>query len=313
MTELPNSLTNDPAQSSPSAVAVVAAPSPAAPARRAHLTIRPSKPWKFVDLIEVWEFRDLLFSLAGRDLKLRYKQTILGVAWVVLQPLLGALIFTFVFGVLGHMKSSGTPYFVLSFAGLLGWNLFANTISRSSTCMVANSNLVSKVFFPRVILPVASSLSVIVDFCCAFCVLLILLLIYRVNPGVGILLLPIWIAIMLMAALGIGMVTSALAVSYRDIQYILPVFMQMLMYASPVGYSLASVHAKLLKDHKLWVYPWYCANPLTGMLSAIRWSLLGRGHLLVGPTVWSAACAIILFASGLMLFKKMERRFADVI
>ena len=286
-------------------ISAVSAPVP-------HPILRPGSAWKLVDLAEVWYFRDLLFSLAGRDLKLRYKQTILGVAWVILQPLLASLIFTFVFGILGGMAKGHPHYFAIAFAGQMGWYLFANIISRSSTCMVANTNLVSKVYFPRIILPVSASFSVLVDFACSFAVMIILLLIYRINPGVAIVLIPVWMLILMGTALGLGMIAASLAVSFRDIQYILPIFMQMLMYASPVGYPLSVVTEKLHKHHPI-LAQWYPVNPLVGVLSAFRYSLLGAGRLPIIPLAWSAAFGAIMFVIGLFTFKRLESRFADVI
>jgi lipopolysaccharide transport system permease protein len=283
------------------------------PPRRAHLVIKAESRWKFVDLYEVWEFRDLLFSLAGRDLKLRYKQTLLGIAWVVLQPLMATLIFTAIGLLAGMNKTESAPYPALTFAAMLGWNLFANIVSRSSTVMVSNANLVSKVYFPRVILPLASSVSVLVDFCCSCGVMALLLIYYHLNPFPYALLLPLFMLIPILFGLGVGMVCSALAVSYRDIQYILPVFMQMLMYASTVIFPLSWVRVKLEHFHLMWIYPYYCANPLIGILSTFRWALVSHGNLALGPVLWSATCAVAVFMAGLMLFKQMERRFADIV
>jgi lipopolysaccharide transport system permease protein len=278
-----------------------------------HLVLRPGSAWHLVDLAEVWYFRDLLFSLAGRDLKLRYKQTFLGIAWVVLQPLLATMIFTAIGILAGMNKTEKAPYPALTFAAMLGWNLFANIVTRSSTVMVSNANLVSKVYFPRIILPLASSVSVLVDFACSCGVMAILLLIYHLNPFPHALLLPFFMLVPILFGLGIGMICSALAVSYRDIQYILPVFMQMLMYASTVIFPLSWVKLKLEHFHMMWVYPYYCTNPLIGILSTFRWALVGGSNLAIGAVAWSAVCSVLVFIIGLVLFKQMESRFADVI
>ncbi|MEZ0266756.1 MAG: ABC transporter permease [Phycisphaerae bacterium] len=270
------------------------------------LIIRPSRGWSALNLKELWQFRDLLFTLAGRDLKLRYKQTALGVIWVLLQPLMAAGIFAFVFGTVAKLPSNGTPYLLFSFAGLLGWNLFGNTLTKTSTCLVGNAQLISKVFFPRLVLPLSTVPSALVDFAVAAGMMAVLMAAYGVAPGWGLLLAPVWLAILLAIALGIGLIASALTVSYRDVQYILPVFLQILLYASPVAYSVSAV-----PEHLRTVY--YC-NPLTAPLEALRSSILGSGPMPGwGALAWSAGVAAALVVLGAMSFKRMERRFADVI
>ena len=205
------------------------------------IKIRASTGWAALNLREIWKFRDLLMSLATRDLKLRYKQTALGVIWVVVQPLLAAGIFSFVFGKVAQLPSDGVPYLLFSFAGLLGWNLFSSTVTKCNGCLVGNSQLISKVFFPRLILPLSTVPSVLVDFAVAAGMMTVLMLIYGVAPGWGLLLLPVLMGLLLMLALGIGLCTAALSVSYRDVQYIVPVFMQILLYASPIAYAVSAV------------------------------------------------------------------------
>lgn len=269
------------------------------------LTIRPKKGWVPLDLREILQFRDLLFALAGRDLRLRYKQTVLGIFWVVLQPLMAAGIFSFVFGSVAKLSSGGLPYFVFSFAGLLGWNLFSTVLTRTAGSLVGNAHLVSKVFFPRLILPLSNLGSSLVDFAIAAGMMAILLLAYGIVPGWMVLLLPAWILMLTALALGAGLIASALAVSYRDIQYILPVFTQMLLYASPVAYSVTAV-----PEHLRWLY---LANPLTPPLEAIRASLLGTPFPPVATLGSSAVITACLLLAGLFAFKRMEKRFADVI
>ena len=274
------------------------------------LTIRPTSGWAAINLRELWHFRDLLFSLAGRDLKLRYKQTALGVIWVVLQPLMAAGIFSFVFGKLASFPSHGVPYFLFSYVGLLGWNLFANTLSKTSTCLVGNSQLISKVFFPRLVLPLSTIPSVMVDFSVAAAMLVALMLFCRVHPGLPLLLLPLWIAVLLLFALGIGLCTAALAVSYRDVQYILPVAIQALLYASPIAYALSDALAKL--SHR-WERIIYELNPLAAPLEAFRWSILNITPPPALPLAYAATAAAVVFLVGTYSFKRMERKFADVI
>jgi lipopolysaccharide transport system permease protein len=233
--------------------------------RKPYLSIRPTSGWAAINLRELWQFRDLLLSLAGRDVKLRYKQTALGVIWVVLQPLLAAGVFSFVFGKVAKLPSDGLPYFLFSYAGLLGWNLFNNTVTKCSTCLVGNSQLISKVFFPRLVLPLSTVPSALIDFAVAICMMVVLMAIYHVPPTPALLLLPLWMGVLILLSLGIGLWTAALSVSYRDVQYILPVFLQILLYASPIAYSLAAVPSNLR------IY--FLINPLSGPLEAFRWSL----------------------------------------
>lgn len=271
------------------------------------LKIRPSSGWAALNIAEAWNFRDLLFSLAGRDVKLRYKQTALGAAWVILQPLMAAGIFSFVFGKVAKLSSGPIPYFLFSYAGLLAWNLFSNTLSKSSTCLVGNAQLISKVYFPRVILPFSTVPSSLIDFAVALAMLAVLMPAWGVAPGLGTLLLPLWLFLILLLAVGLGLITSALTVSYRDVQYILPVVLQFLLYASPIAYAVAQVPEKLR--------PFYFLNPLSSLLEAFRWSLLGpQGGSLNWPNLaYSTTVCLAVFVLGMFSFKKMERRFADVI
>lgn len=270
-----------------------------------HLTIKASSGWSPLNLAEAWHFRDLLFTLAGRDLKLRYKQTALGVIWVVLQPLMAAGIFSFVFGTVAKMPSDGEPYFLFSYAGLLGWNLFQNALSKSSTCLVGNAHLISKVYFPRLILPLSTVPAALVDFLVASGMMSVLMALYGKGLTWGLLLLPLWIGILLMLAVGIGLIASALSVSYRDVQYILPVFLQLLLYGSPIAYAVSAVPDKF----RIWFY----LNPLSGVLEAFRWSILGKGQLNWGPLAYAILVAAGLLLLGAFSFKSMERKFADVI
>jgi lipopolysaccharide transport system permease protein len=279
--------------------------SPAKTAAKPYLTIRPSRGWVGLNLRETWQFRDLLFSLAGRDLKLRYKQTALGAAWVVLQPLLAAGIFSFVFGKVAKLPSDGLPYFLFSYAGLLGWNLFSNTLTKTSTCLVGNAQLISKVFFPRLILPLSTVPSVMIDFLVALAMMAVLMLVYHVPPTPAVLLLPVWMAVLLLLSLGIGLCAAALSVSYRDVQYILPVALQILLYASPIAYALSAVPAHLRSIFLL--------NPLSSPLAAFRWSLLRTDAPPVTNLFYAAAVSVAVFLIGAYSFKRMERQFADVI
>ncbi|MCW3098729.1 MAG: ABC-type polysaccharide/polyol phosphate export system, permease component [Chthonomonadaceae bacterium] len=275
-------------------------------------TIRPSSGWAALNLREIWQFRDLLLTLAGRDVKLRYRQTALGVVWVVLQPLIAAGIFSFVFGKVAGLKSPGVvPYFVFSYAGLLGWQAFSSTLTKASSCLVGNSQLVSKVFFPRLVLPISTVFSTLIDFGVALVMMFALMAFNHVVPTLAILTLPIWMVLILIMAMGIGMLAAAMMVSYRDVQYVLPVVTSFLQYASPVAYSVVMVMQKLPAQY----HPFYMLNPLSSLLEGLRWSLLGSSA--PAPdwnwAVYAALCAIGVFVWGAFGFKKMERKFADVI
>jgi lipopolysaccharide transport system permease protein len=273
-----------------------------------RIKIRPARPWgSLLNLAEVWEFRDLLLALATRDVKLRYRQTALGAAWVVVQPLIGAGIFSVVFGRVAKLPSDGVPYFLFSYAGLLAWTAFSSTLSKASGSMVGNANLISKIYFPRVILPLSTVFSTLIDFGVALVMMAVLMAVYHVTPHVGLLLMPVLLLLVLLLASGVGLIAAALAVSYRDIQYVLPVLTQFLLYGSPVAYGVSAVPAA--------VRPLYDLNPLAALLEAFRWSLLGTGG---GPGLAArvgvaAAVSVAVFLGGVVVFRRMERRFADVI
>lgn len=275
------------------------------PERRPHLTIRPARGWVALNLRELWEFRDLLFALAARDVKLRYKQTALGVVWVVLQPLLTAGVLSFVFGNVVHMPSDGIPYFIFSYAGLMGWNLFSAVLTKAGGSLVGNAHLISKVFFPRLILPLSSLPSALVDFTVAAGMMGVLMLIYHVTPGWGLLLLPVWLFLLLIISTGLGLFATSLMVSYRDVGYVLPVALQILFYATPIAYAASGVPARLRF--------WFDLNPLSALFEAIRWSVFGTGSLNVERVLIATVIAAGVITAGMFAFKKMEQRFADVI
>ncbi len=272
---------------------------------RPFIAIRPVSGWATLGLREVWSFRDLLVVLAGRDLKVRYKQTALGVAWVVLQPLLAAGVFSFVFGSVAGLPSGGLPYLVYSFAGLVGWNFFSNVLNKVSGCLVGNANLISKVFFPRLVLPLAGVGSCLVDFVVSLAMMVAMLAFYRIVPSGTLWLFPLAVVVLAALATGLGLWTAALMVSYRDVGYILPVATNILLYASPVAYSLAAVPPRLR-----WVYQ---LNPLTPPLEAMRNGLLGLPAGDNRLLALSALVAAVALVAGLFAFKRMERSFADVI
>ena len=275
-----------------------------------HLTIRPSSRWSALNLAEVWQFRDLLMTLAARDVKLRYRQTAIGAAWVIIQPLLAAGIFSFVFNRIAGLSTDGIPGIVFTFAGMLAWSVFANTLGKSSGVLVGNSQLVSKVYFPRLVLPLSTVFSTLIDFGVALIMMGVLMAIYHVVPHWSLLLLPVWLLLMLMLSLGIGLVAAAAMVQYRDVGYVLPVVTQFLQYASPVAYSTSIIVHKLHSHAYL-----YFLNPLASLLEAFRWSMLGlnAGAVHWHFVIYAAVLSVAVFVGGAFQFKKMERRFADVI
>ena len=257
------------------------------------------------DIAETWQARDLLYTFADRDLRLRYRQTALGVVWVVLQPLIAAGIFTFVFGRVAHLSSDGRPYLLFTFAALTGWNLFSGILTRASGCLVGNSNLVSRVYFPRLILPLSVMPAALVDFLVSLGMFAVLLVVYHVAPVGATITLPFWILLLCAGALGAGLVAAALMVEYRDVQFVLPVAVQLLLYASPVAYAAARVPPE-------WRSLYYL-NPLAAAIEGLRWSLLGTDPPPAGAVAWSAGVASLAVAAGIIVFRRMERGFADVI
>jgi lipopolysaccharide transport system permease protein len=253
----------------------------------------------------MWLFRDLLTTFAMRDVKLRYRQTVLGAAWVILQPLAGAGIFSIVFGRVAGLSGDGVPYFLFSYVGLLAWNVFGSTVTKSSISLVSGAGLISKIYFPRLILPLSVVFSTLIDFGVALGMGIVLLATSHVSPGAGIALLPVWVVLLLLLALGVGLIASALNVSYRDIGYIVPVAVQFLLFASPVAYALSSVPESL--------HLFYNLNPITGLLEAFRWSMLNTAAPAWGWVLYSAIFSVVLFVVGAYSFKSLERKFADVI
>ena len=274
---------------------------------RALRALRPTTGWVSLDLHELGEFRDLLLELARRDIKLRYRQTVLGIAWVVLQPLLAAGVLNFAFGIVAGARPPGGWYFLFTFVGLLAWNLFSFTLSKTSFSLVGNSYLVSKVYFPRLILPLSGTLSTLLDFAVALTVYFALLAFYGFPPQPLLVLLPIWIGLIVCLALGGGFIAAALTVKYRDIQHILPIVIPFLLYASPVAYDVTQIPARYQTI-------FYLVNPLAALIAGLRASLLPGSPLPpIAFVAWSATVAMALFLFGAAVFKRTERSFADVV
>ncbi|GAA1988058.1 ABC transporter permease [Isoptericola halotolerans] len=257
---------------------------------------------------ELWAAREVMYRFGLRDVLLRYRQTAVGVAWVVIQPLLGAGIFALVFGAVAGLPTNGVPYFLFSFMGMLAWNLFSQTIARSSASLVANQALVAKVFFPRLLVPLSSSLGVLLDYAVALALGALLLVVYGVNPGWAVLLLPVWTLLLLLFALGIGIAASAVQVKYRDVGYVMPWLLQMGLYATPVAYSVEATQD--LPPAAQWLFQ---ANPLTWFLEAYRWSLLGQQVPPTWQIVGMVVSSLLVLLGGILVFQRYERQFADVI
>ncbi|MCA1632234.1 MAG: ABC transporter permease [Acidobacteria bacterium] len=271
------------------------------------VTIQPSKPWSALDLGDLWAYRELLYFLTWRDLKVRYKQTLLGVAWVVLQPLMITLIFTVFLGMLVRVPSDGFPYALFAYAGLLPWMFFSSAVTASANSLVANAHLITKVYFPRLIVPTAAVAGRLVDFAIAFVILAGLLVYYRVGLTWNVLMLLPLVSLTMLLALGCGMLLSALNVKYRDIGVALPVLIQLWMYVSPVVYPPGLVFAKLGR------WGWlYSLNPLVGIIDGFRVALLGGTFNRFALAVSTAVTLVLLVYSAFM-FRRVEKGFADVI
>ena len=279
-------------------------PSPAQESAVPTLVIRPPRKWVPVDLHELWAYRELIAAFTMRDVKLRYKQTGLGIAWAVLQPLLTMVIFTIFFGGLAHIPSDGVPYPLFVLAALLPWTLFSDGLTRSTTSMVTNSTIMTKVYFPRLIMPLASIISPLVDFTVSFIILLAMMVYYGFAPTLNVVFLPLFILLALATSLGVGLWLSALNVKYRDFQYTVPFLIQIWMFASPVVYSSSLVPASLRV--------WYGLNPMAGVIEGFRWALLGTGAPSAMVLV-SVGMVILLLVSGMFYFRRMEQYYADIV
>jgi lipopolysaccharide transport system permease protein len=269
------------------------------------IVITPPRRFSLPKLSELWEAREVLYRFGARDVTLRYRQTLLGVVWVVLQPLLTALIFALVFGRVAGLKTGGVAALVFSFVGLLAWNLFSGIIGRAQSSLVSNRDLVSKVFFPRMLVPLATVYSCLIDYLVSTAFLVVLLIIYGINPGTAVVLVPVWTLMVILLASGIGLVTSALTVRYRDVNYFIPFLLQFLLFASPIAYSIANVPSKYRAIYEI--------NPLTWLLQEFQWSYLHQPVPPLWQIVLSVAVPIGVFVGGALVFEQMERGFADLI
>jgi lipopolysaccharide transport system permease protein len=258
-----------------------------------------------LDLGAIWRRRELLYFLVWRDVKVRYKQTAIGAAWAVLSPLLTVVIFAVVFGRLAKIPSDGLPYIVFAFAGFLPWTYFAQALARGSTSLVGNAHLITKVYFPRLIIPLAGVLTPAVDFCLSLLTLFGLMIWYRIGPTWNLLALPAYLLLAALIALSVALWLAPLNVRYRDVNHTIPFLVQAWMYASPVVYPVSLVPE-----------PWrilYSLNPMVGVIEGFRWCLVGADSLNVGAVLVSLVVTLPALVGGLIFFRRMERAFADVI
>jgi lipopolysaccharide transport system permease protein len=269
------------------------------------LIIEPAKGWAPLRLDELWYYRELAFFLTWRDISVRYKQTLLGAAWAIIQPFFTMVVFSIFFGQLAKIPSDGIPYPIFSFCALLPWQLFANALSQSSNSLVANKNLITKVYFPRLLVPVSAVLSGLADFVIAFGVQIVMMIFYGVKPTWGVVALPLFLLLVIVTALGVGLWLSALNVKYRDVQYVIPFLTQFWMFCTPIAYPASLVP-------EFW-RPFYGLNPMVGVVEGFRWALLGSGEPPTIIILVSAAVAVGVLFSGVYYFRSMERVFADVV
>ena len=267
--------------------------------------IRPTKGWIPIDVRELWENRELLYFLVWRNLKVRYKQTILGVAWSILQPALAMLVFTFLFGQLAGVPCGATPYPICVYTALLPWNLFAVSLTSASISLVANENIITKVYFPRVLLPLAAVLTGFVDFAIAFSVLIALMVYFGVVPTISIAFLPLFVSLVLVCATGISLWLSALDAKYRDVRHTLPFLAQLWFFATPVVYSLSLIPKGL--------HWFYSLNPMVGVTEGFKWSLLGEAFVFEPSIGLSLVIGVAIFLGGIFYFRRAERTLADVV
>lgn len=266
--------------------------------------IKPSPGWRSINITELIHYRDLLWFLTIRGIKAKYAQSILGVSWAVIQPLFSTVVFTIVFGNLAKIDSNGVPYFLFSFCALVPWTFFSATLTDSANSLVANASMISKVYFPRMVLPLSSILSKGVDFTIALVVLIIFLISYQFMPSWQVVFLPWALLVLLMTSLGIGMLLSAMAVQYRDVKHAMTFGVQLLMYAAPVVYPTSNVPEPYQQ--------WYVFNPMVGVIESFRSVFLGTITFPYEWLAWGTLTSSVLFVFGLFYFRKMERVFADV-
>lgn len=271
---------------------------------KVQIVIEPSKGWKFINWKELIEYRDLFYFLVWRSIRIRYAQSMLGVGWAIIQPFFSMIVFTIVFGRLANIGSDGAPYALFSFAALVPWTYFSNAVTESTNSLVAEANMISKVYFPRIILPLSAIVAKLLDFAISFALLLVLMIFFQVMPNAGAFALPLLIVMMMLTAAGIGTWLTALAIQYRDVKYAMTFVVQLLMYAAPVVYP-----ASLVPDGWKWLY---ALNPMVGIIEGFRSALLGTNPMPWGYIALGFVVALVLAVTGAFYFRFKEKVFADV-
>lgn len=270
-----------------------------------HTVIEPKTGWIPINFPELWKFRELLYFLAWRDVKVKYKQTAIGVIWAIIQPFLTMIIFSVIFGRFGKLPSDGVPYPIFVFIGLLPWQYFASVLGQSTSSVVGGGSMVTKIYFPRLILPASTAIAALIDLVIASSILLLMLVYYKVSISLGILIVPFLVMLVIMNAVGFGMWLAALNVRYRDVQHAIPFLIQIWMFATPVIYPSSMVGER---------FAWILAlNPMGGVIEAFRPAVLGHAPIPWEQLGISAAVGFLVFVGGMFYFKKVERYFADVI
>lgn len=267
--------------------------------------IKPKKGWQLIDFKELRQYRDLFYFLVVRDIKVRYKQTVLGGLWAIIQPFFSMIVFTLFFGKLAKIPSDGIPYPIFNYTAMVAWTYFATSIAASGNSVVGEKNLITKVYFPRLIIPMTPALAGLLDFSIAFIVLIGMMFYYQIYPTFLIILVPLLVLLMMLTASGVGMILAALNAKYRDIRYTIPFLVQLWMFASPIVYPASLVPEK----YRLI----YALNPMTGVVEGFRSVLLGTIPFPVSIVLISSIVSLVLFMSGLFYFKQMERYFADIV
>jgi lipopolysaccharide transport system permease protein len=269
------------------------------------IRIAPSHGWVSLKLRELWEYRELLYFLTWRDIKVRYKQTVLGAAWAIIQPFFTMVVFSLFFGRLAKIPSDGIPYPIFSYAALVPWTFFAHGLSQSSNSLLSNANVIKKVYFPRLAIPISVVLSGVIDFVLAFLVLLGMMLYYGMAPAINVIWLPLLLLLALVTCLGAGLWLAAMNVQFRDVRYTVPFLTQFWLFATPIAYP-----SSLLSE------PWrtlYGLNPMVGVVEGFRWALLGTDTAPGPIIIASAVAALGLLVGGAFYFRRMEKIFADVV
>ena len=267
--------------------------------------IKPSTGWSALNLKDLWVYRELILFLTWRDLKVRYKQTLLGASWAILQPFLTMVVFSIFFGNLAKVPSDGVPYPIFSYAALLPWTLFSKSLQDASKSLVASSHMITKIYFPRMILPLSAVLAGLVDFMIAFLVLIGMMAFFGISPAANIWFLPLFLLLSLITAIGVGLWLSALNVLYRDIGYVIPFLTQFWLFITPIAYPSSMIPERWQAI--------YAINPMAGVVDGFRWVLLGSGQAPGMRTLISSLVAVFLLVSGMFYFRRMERLFADMV